>query len=59
MANDFTFIFAGNYLLKFYTDVFGVSPFVVGILFVAARFVDAVSARGCAAWRCRCFSSTR
>lgn len=41
MANDFTFIFAGNYLLKFYTDVFGVSPFVVGILFVAARFVDA------------------
>lgn len=41
MANDFTFLFAGNYLMKFYTDVFGVTPAVVGILFLAARFVDA------------------
>ncbi len=41
MANDLTFIFAGNYLMKFYTDVLGVAPYVVGIVFVAARFVDA------------------
>lgn len=41
LANDFTFIFASSYLSKFYTDVFGVSPYVVGILFLTARFVDA------------------
>ena len=41
MGNDFTFIFAGNYLLKFYTDVLGVEPYVVGLVFVAARLVDA------------------
>lgn len=41
MGNDFTFIFAGNYLLKFYTDVLGVAPYVVGVVFLAARLVDA------------------
>lgn len=41
LANDFTFIFASTYLMKFYTDVFGVSPALVGTLFLAARFVDA------------------
>ncbi len=41
MANDFTFIFASTYLTKFYTDVFGVSPYWVGILFLVARCVDA------------------
>lgn len=25
LANDFTFIFASSYLMKFYTDVLGVS----------------------------------
>ena len=43
MGNDFTFIFAGNYLLKFYTDVLGVAPYVVGLVFLAARLVDAVT----------------
>lgn len=41
MANDFTFIFASTYLTKFYTDVLGVSPYWVGILFLVARCVDA------------------
>lgn len=41
LANDFTFIFAGSYLMKFYTDVLGVSAVLVGVLFVAARCVDA------------------
>ena len=26
MGNDFTYIFAGNYLLKFYTDELAVAP---------------------------------
>ncbi len=41
LANDFTFIFASIYLTKFYTDVLGVSAYVVGILFLLARCVDA------------------
>ncbi len=41
LANDFTFIFASTYLTKFYTDVLGVSPYWVGILFLVARCVDA------------------
>lgn len=41
LANDFTFIFASSYLMKFYTDVLGVSAAMVGILFLVARFVDA------------------
>lgn len=42
-GNDFTFIFAGSYLMVFYTKVLGISGFVVGILFLAARLVDAVT----------------
>ncbi len=41
LANDFTFIFASTFLMKFYTDVLGVAPYVVGILFLTARCVDA------------------
>ncbi|WP_367925246.1 MFS transporter [uncultured Ruthenibacterium sp.] len=41
LANDFTFIFASSYLMKFYTDVLGVSAALVGVLFLVARFVDA------------------
>ena len=39
-GNDFTFILSSSFLLKFYTDVMGVSAFVVGIAMMVARFVD-------------------
>ncbi len=41
LANDFTFIFASGFLLKFYTDVLGVNSYWAGILFLTARCVDA------------------
>ena len=40
-GNDFTFILSSGFLLKFYTDVMGVSAAVVGIVMMVARFVDA------------------
>lgn len=40
-GNDFTFILSSTFLMKFYTDVMGVSAFIVGIMMMAARFVDA------------------
>lgn len=40
-GNDFTFIFASSYLMVFYTKVLGISGFAVGLLFLAARVVDA------------------
>jgi len=39
-GNDFTFILSSSFLLKFYTDVMGISAFVVGIAIMVARFVD-------------------
>ncbi len=42
-GNDFTFIFASLFLMVFYTKVLGVSPEVVGTLFLVARCVDAVT----------------
>lgn len=40
-GNDFSFILASNYLMVFYTKVLGLSGFVVGLLFMGARIVDA------------------
>ncbi len=40
-GNDFTFILSSSFLLKFYTDVMGVSAGVVGIIMMIARIVDA------------------
>lgn len=40
-GNDFTFILSSTFMLKFYTDVMGISPFVVGLVMMLARFVDA------------------
>lgn len=40
-GNDFTFILSSSFLLKFYTDVMGVSAGVVGAVMMAARIVDA------------------
>lgn len=41
LGNDFTFLFASNYLMIFYTKVLGISGAVIGTLFLAARIVDA------------------
>lgn len=40
-GNDFTFILSSTFLMKFYTDVMGVSPVIVGMMMMFARFVDA------------------
>ena len=40
-GNDFTFILSSSFLLKFYTDVMGISAAVVGVVMMVARFVDA------------------
>lgn len=40
-GNDFTFILASMIMMKFYTDVVGISAGIVGILMMVARFVDA------------------
>lgn len=40
-GNDFTFILSSMLLMKFYSDVMGVSVGLVGIMMMAARFVDA------------------
>lgn len=42
-GNDFTFILSTMLLMKFYTDVMGVSAAVVGTIMMVARFVDAVT----------------
>ncbi len=41
LGNDFTFLFSGMFMMKFYTDVMGISSGVVGILMMLSRFVDA------------------
>lgn len=42
-GNDFTFLLSSMFMMKFYTDVMGIAAGVVGILMMAARFVDAVT----------------
>lgn len=42
-GNDFTFLLSSMFMMKFYTDVMGVSAALVGILMMAARCVDAVT----------------
>lgn len=41
IANDFTFAFAGVFLLVFYTKVLGIPSELVGTLFLLARILDA------------------
>lgn len=40
-GNDFTFLLSSSFLMKFYTDVMGVSGGVVGLVMMLSRFVDA------------------
>lgn len=39
-GNDFTFILSSSFLLKFYTDVMGLKPWIIGLVITLARFVD-------------------
>ena len=39
-GNDFTFILSTTILMKFYTDVMGISAGVVGTIMMIARFAD-------------------
>lgn len=41
LANDFFFIFASSFLMVFYTNVLGITPGIVGTLFLTARVIDA------------------
>lgn len=40
-GNDFFFIFIASFLMLFYTDVVGIKPALVGVIFLAARIWDA------------------
>ena len=42
-GNDFTFILCAMFLMKFYTDVMGVSAAIVGLMMMAAKIFDAVT----------------
>lgn len=40
-GNDFTFILSSMFLMKFYTDIMGVEGWIVGVVMMVARVVDA------------------
>ena len=40
-GNDFTFLFSSSFLMKYYTDIIGVSAGVVGAVMMFARIADA------------------
>ncbi len=43
LGQSFMFIFAGMYLLKYSTDVLGVAPAAMGMIFMVSKFWDAFS----------------
>ena len=43
LANDFTFTLCSGFLMKFYTDVMGVSAAVIGIMMMLTQVIDAVT----------------
>ena len=44
-GTDFTFILSSMFMMKFYTDVMGISAGVVGMVMMIARFVERVYRR--------------
>lgn len=40
-GNDFTFILSSSFMMKFYTDVMGIEGGLIGLIMMAARFIDA------------------
>ncbi|MCD7872346.1 MAG: glycoside-pentoside-hexuronide (GPH):cation symporter [Clostridiales bacterium] len=45
-GNDFTFLLSSSFLMKFYTDVMNVDGYIIGIIMMIARFVDAFTDTG-------------
>lgn len=43
VGNDFYFVSVGTYLTVFYTDVLGISGYIIGLLFLLARFWDGIT----------------
>ncbi|AET58845.1 MFS transporter [Paenibacillus terrae] len=43
LGNDFFFMLVGAYLMVYYTDILGISPVAVGVLFMIARLWDALA----------------
>lgn len=41
VGNDFSFIFASTYVMVFYSKVMGISPAIIGTMFLIARCIDA------------------
>lgn len=41
LANDCTFILSSTFLMKYYTNVMGVPAYIIGIMMMVARVVDA------------------
>lgn len=41
VGNDFFFIYIASFLMLFYTDVVGLNPAIVGVIFLVARVWDA------------------
>ena len=42
-ANSFSWNLISSYLMIFYTDVFKIAPYAVSVLFLLARFWDAIN----------------
>ena len=42
-GNDFTFMLSSSFMMAYYTTVIGIEGAIVGLLMMAARFVDAVT----------------
>ncbi|MGB5395813.1 MAG: MFS transporter, partial [Gammaproteobacteria bacterium] len=42
-ASNFFFQFFNIFLLYYYTDIFGLDPAAVGIMFIATKVIDAIS----------------
>lgn len=53
-GNDLTFVLSSMMLLKFYTDIMGVSAAIVGMMMMGARFVDAVTDITMGHKKCHC-----
>ena len=45
-GNDIMLVFVSQFLMVFYTQVWGMKPTVVGTMFLVARLIDAIAPYG-------------